>query len=85
VNDSGSRFNGLFGVPGLMLPRSFSGFRWEFRGTDANGAARSLFSRLDEVFDLLQVPGFSFLSTIELRSRAFAGARRFVSGVFRFR
>jgi hypothetical protein len=46
------------------------GFRWDFDEEDLNESARALFHHLDQVFNILQAPGFAFLSTIELDAEA---------------
>jgi len=45
-------------------------FRWDFDEADLNESAKALFHRLDQVFDILDAPGFAFLSTIELDAEA---------------
>ena len=60
-------FNGLFRTDTRHGARAFEGgLRWDFDEADLNESAKALFRHLDRVFEVLQTPGFVFLSTIEL-------------------
>jgi hypothetical protein len=64
-------FAGLFRTDTLHGARIFEGgFRCDFDEADLNESAKALFHRLDQVFDILDAPGFAFLSTIELDAEA---------------
>jgi hypothetical protein len=64
-------FAGLFQAATRHGARMFEGgFRWDFDEEDLNESARALFHHLDQVFNILQAPGFAFLSTIELDAEA---------------
>jgi hypothetical protein len=59
-------FDGLFRIDGHDAPRDFSGLRWEFRGADSNDSAKALFRHVDRVFEILELRGHTFLTSVEL-------------------
>jgi hypothetical protein len=64
-------FDGLFRTDTRHGARVFnSGNRWDFDEADLNESAKALFRHLDRLFEILRVPSFVFLSTIELDAEA---------------
>jgi len=64
-------FDGLFRTDTRHGARVFnSGYRWDFDEADLNESAKALFRHLDRLFEILQMPSFVFLSTIELDAEA---------------
>jgi hypothetical protein len=71
MNDLTPPFGGLFRTESRHVARTYDqGFQWDFYEEDLNEAARVLFRRLDEIFDILSAPDFVFLSSIELDAEA---------------
>jgi hypothetical protein len=71
MSDYATGFERLFSLEWHGSARQYSdGFRWDFPSSDLNESARSLFRRLDSIFETLHHPNHAFLTSIELDAEA---------------